>query len=247
MTKRLILTVGMLVFLGAGCVMFQPTVPPQHEPVACTMEAKLCPDGSYVARSGPKCEFAACPAPNPNITCGDTFGTCGKGYQCIQKCGPPVVREGDAPPGFYCATDEVASKPRMCPICLAANTMIQTPSGDVNVTELKKGAIVWSVDAQGKRVAAAILEVAKTPVSKTHQVVHLALKDGREVWVSPQHPLINGKPIISLKVGDGYDGSIVMNTKLEAYTAGFTYDLLPDSASSIYVANGIPLRSTLVR
>lgn len=29
--------------------------------VACTMEAKLCPDGSSVGRSGPHCEFAACP------------------------------------------------------------------------------------------------------------------------------------------------------------------------------------------
>lgn len=30
-------------------------------PVACTMEAKICPDGSAVGRSGPKCEFAPCP------------------------------------------------------------------------------------------------------------------------------------------------------------------------------------------
>lgn len=30
---------------------------------ACTMEAKLCPDGSYVARTGPNCEFAPCPSP----------------------------------------------------------------------------------------------------------------------------------------------------------------------------------------
>lgn len=30
-------------------------------PVACTEEAKQCPDGSYVARTGPNCEFAACP------------------------------------------------------------------------------------------------------------------------------------------------------------------------------------------
>lgn len=29
--------------------------------VACTMEAKLCPDGSSVGRSGPNCEFAPCP------------------------------------------------------------------------------------------------------------------------------------------------------------------------------------------
>jgi hypothetical protein len=29
-------------------------------PVACTMDAMMCPDGSYVGRSGPKCEFV-CP------------------------------------------------------------------------------------------------------------------------------------------------------------------------------------------
>ena len=32
-------------------------------PVACTMDAKICPDGSAVGRSGPKCEFEACPTP----------------------------------------------------------------------------------------------------------------------------------------------------------------------------------------
>lgn len=30
------------------------------EPVACTMDAKQCPDGSYVGRSGLNCEFV-CP------------------------------------------------------------------------------------------------------------------------------------------------------------------------------------------
>lgn len=33
--------------------------------VACTADAKLCPDGSAVGRSGPKCEFAACPTVKP--------------------------------------------------------------------------------------------------------------------------------------------------------------------------------------
>ncbi len=32
--------------------------------VACTMEAKLCPDGSYVGRTGLNCEFALCPVAN---------------------------------------------------------------------------------------------------------------------------------------------------------------------------------------
>jgi hypothetical protein len=37
-------------------------VPVQFSGVtACTQEAKLCPDGSYVGRTGPNCEFAPCP------------------------------------------------------------------------------------------------------------------------------------------------------------------------------------------
>lgn len=37
-------------------------------PVACTMEAKICPDGSAVGRTDPNCEFAACPATNATST-----------------------------------------------------------------------------------------------------------------------------------------------------------------------------------
>ncbi|MDD3170346.1 MAG: hypothetical protein PHW71_01000 [Candidatus Pacebacteria bacterium] len=32
-----------------------------EEPVACTMDAKLCSDGSYVGRVPPECDFASCP------------------------------------------------------------------------------------------------------------------------------------------------------------------------------------------
>jgi hypothetical protein len=32
-----------------------------QQQVACTLEAKQCPDGSFVGRQGPNCEFAACP------------------------------------------------------------------------------------------------------------------------------------------------------------------------------------------
>ncbi len=40
--------------------------PKNLEPVMCTMDAKMCSDGSYVSRSGPQCAFAACP--NTNTT-----------------------------------------------------------------------------------------------------------------------------------------------------------------------------------
>jgi len=44
-----------IVFL-VGCEQKQSDVP-----VACTMEAKTCPDGSSVGRVGPDCEFEPCP------------------------------------------------------------------------------------------------------------------------------------------------------------------------------------------
>lgn len=40
--------------------------------IVCTQEAKMCPDGSYVGRTGPNCEFAVCPG-NYNTELWKTF------------------------------------------------------------------------------------------------------------------------------------------------------------------------------
>lgn len=40
-----------------------PKVSPHPTPKACTQEAKICPNGKAVGRTGPNCEFAACPTP----------------------------------------------------------------------------------------------------------------------------------------------------------------------------------------
>lgn len=61
--------IGALGYIVYDKVLYGPSVPPtvivvnptSTEPVACTMDAKMCPDGSYVGRTGPKCEFEACP------------------------------------------------------------------------------------------------------------------------------------------------------------------------------------------
>jgi len=50
------LVIGILIIAGMG---YQFLI--KEKPIACTMEAKQCLDGSYVGRVGPKCEFAACP------------------------------------------------------------------------------------------------------------------------------------------------------------------------------------------
>ncbi len=55
-----------VILLAAGCGINSPGTrqpPSVIPPVACTQEAKLCPDGSYVGRTGTNCEFAACPTP----------------------------------------------------------------------------------------------------------------------------------------------------------------------------------------
>jgi hypothetical protein len=50
--------------------------------VACTMEAKLCPDGSAVGRSGPNCEFSPCPSPAPNSCDSKQVDSCEQTVGC---------------------------------------------------------------------------------------------------------------------------------------------------------------------
>lgn len=57
---KYLLPLFVFALVGAGCR--QPNPVPGQGGVACTMEARLCPDGSYVGRQGPTCEFVPCPA-----------------------------------------------------------------------------------------------------------------------------------------------------------------------------------------
>ena len=41
--------------------------PGQGDMAACTMEARICPDGSSVGRTGPDCRFAGCPPADVEI------------------------------------------------------------------------------------------------------------------------------------------------------------------------------------
>jgi len=59
--KKIIFFAACIPLLAAGCQKVSVKPNPTPAPVACTMEAKLCPDGSAVGRTGPNCEFAPCP------------------------------------------------------------------------------------------------------------------------------------------------------------------------------------------
>ncbi|MGE5223642.1 MAG: Hint domain-containing protein [Omnitrophica WOR_2 bacterium] len=132
-----------------------------------------------------------------------------------------------------------------CPICLAYGTLIDTPAGPVPIQDLRAGTPVWTLDRSGARVAAPVIQVGKTIVPDAHQVVHLVLDDGREVWVSAGHPSAGGLKVGQLQVGDSLDGGTVLSANLMKYTGYATYDLLPAGETGFYWANGIMLASTL--
>ena len=52
--------VGVLVVIGGGYYIF--IYRGIGGLVACTKEAKVCPDGTIVDRTGPNCKFAECPS-----------------------------------------------------------------------------------------------------------------------------------------------------------------------------------------
>jgi hypothetical protein len=132
-----------------------------------------------------------------------------------------------------------------CPICLARGTRIATPDGEVAIEDIRVGMRVWSIDAAGRRFVARVVLVGRTPVPATHQVVRLVLDDGRIVRASPGHPLSDGRRLGTIRPGDRVDGAIVLNATLEPYDGGFTFDLLPDGPTGVYIADGVPLGSTL--
>lgn len=66
MNKSIYLLIGIVVLGGLGFFIFRspalaPTMEEDDNGVACTADAKQCPDGSYVGRIGPRCEFSTCP------------------------------------------------------------------------------------------------------------------------------------------------------------------------------------------
>jgi hypothetical protein len=54
MMLRILFTFSLLFLFSASANALEPSV-------FCTQDAKLCPDGYGVGRTGPNCEFAPCP------------------------------------------------------------------------------------------------------------------------------------------------------------------------------------------
>lgn len=132
-----------------------------------------------------------------------------------------------------------------CPICLLRGTLIATPEGDVAVEGIAVGTLVWTLDADGRRVAAPVVAVGSVAVGSGHDAVRIDLSDGRSITASAGHPLADGRPIGLLAIGDQVDGATVAGVGSVPNADGWTYDLLPSGASGVYWADGVLLGSTL--
>lgn len=155
-----------------------------------------------------------------------------------------IIQLQTYPPTYKAVFSKEVDTNRPCPICLSENTTIDTPYGYVSVRSIHEGDAVWTSDIHGTRQIVKVLKTTKIQV-KNHQMSHIKFDDGRQVYVSPSHPLADGRPIGSIVVGDTLDGSMVKLAELVPYKGDYTYDILPSGDTGTYWANGVLLKSTI--
>lgn len=99
MNKKNLILLGVILVLGVASF-YLISRRDDTAPVACTMEAKLCADGSAVGRTGPNCEFAECPSLTPSPIPSTSSGIRGMvliGPTCPVEMYPPDPKCADRP------------------------------------------------------------------------------------------------------------------------------------------------------
>lgn len=66
--KNLFIGILLIVVIGVGGLVYRNAVEHPSRPIACPLDAKVCPDGSLVARVGESCVFQECPLPNVSLS-----------------------------------------------------------------------------------------------------------------------------------------------------------------------------------
>ncbi|MEK7157075.1 MAG: hypothetical protein AAB709_00780 [Patescibacteria group bacterium] len=65
--KGLFLGILLIIIIGIGGFVYRNAVEQSLQPIACPLDAKLCPDGTAVPRIGSSCTFAECALPNVSL------------------------------------------------------------------------------------------------------------------------------------------------------------------------------------
>lgn len=79
--KGLFLGIGFILLAGIGGLVYRNALEHPSRPIVCPLDAKLCPDGTSVGRTGLSCTFPACPPPNVTLPAVGISYAVPSGYQ----------------------------------------------------------------------------------------------------------------------------------------------------------------------
>ena len=65
--KGLLLGILLIIVVGIGGFVYRNAAEHPYQPIACPLDAELCPDGTSVSRKGLSCTFPECPPPNVSL------------------------------------------------------------------------------------------------------------------------------------------------------------------------------------
>jgi hypothetical protein len=183
----------------------------------------------------PECIDGTCMARHP-----DNVGECSNPGECIDlDTASCITADGPLMNGICRGAGGLCF---LCE-CASPDTPIATPKGDVPISELRAGDLVYSIDGAAIR-AVPIAAIHRNPVEH-HRVVEVRLESGAVLAISASHPIADGRTFADLRAGTALGDSQIASVRLVPYAHPFTYDILPDSDTGVYFVAGAALGSTL--
>lgn len=82
--KGFLLGILLIILVGVGGFVYRNAVEHPSQPIACPMDALVCPDGTAVARTGESCTFPACPPPNISLPDDDLSFAVPQGFSAAE-------------------------------------------------------------------------------------------------------------------------------------------------------------------
>lgn len=66
--KTFLLAVLLIIIVVIGGFLYRNAIEHPAQPIACPLDAEVCPDGTSVSRTGLSCTFPTCPPPNVSLS-----------------------------------------------------------------------------------------------------------------------------------------------------------------------------------
>jgi hypothetical protein len=192
----------------------------------------------------PYCDKGVCGTPPCEATCaaGICCGQqcCADGQLCCTVPGPVVM--------MYPACISPGSGgtcPAGCTACRCnpEGTRIAGPGGSRAIETLVEGDLVYSVD-RGRLAVVPVKRTNRVAV-RDHVMVRVVFAGGAVLRESPRHPTADGRSFGELGAGDAIDGLRIVEVSRVRYEGSATWDILPDSDTGTYFADGVLVGSTL--